>query len=87
MAPYGLVNVDLLDQRNCMEITQGRLTTRELQVLRFLALGYSCREIAKVLTVSHKTVQCHRAHVMEKLEADEISTVVRYAIRNGLISP
>lgn len=68
-----------------MEHTQSRLTNREIEVLTLLASGFSCREIARKLDVSHKTVECHRSHIMEKLEATEISVVVRYAIRNGLI--
>jgi len=68
-----------------MGFSQSCLTTREVEVLRLLASGYSCREIARTLELSYKTIECHRSHIMEKLEANEISAVVRYAIRNGLI--
>jgi DNA-binding CsgD family transcriptional regulator len=61
------------------------LTSRETEVLTLLASGRSCKEIAGMLEVSHKTVECHRAHIMEKLEAKEIGAIVRYAIRSGLI--
>ena len=68
-----------------MEVTRSRLTARELEVLTLLASGCSCRETARTLGLSYKTIGCHRAHIMEKLEANEISAIVRYAIRNGLI--
>jgi DNA-binding NarL/FixJ family response regulator len=68
-----------------MEHGQRQLSTRELEVLTLLASGLSCTEIARKLGLSHKTVACHRSHIMEKLKAHEISVVVRYAIRNGLI--
>ncbi|MCU1232495.1 MAG: two component transcriptional regulator, LuxR family [Candidatus Solibacter sp.] len=68
-----------------MGLSQSYLTSREREVVVLLARGYSCREIASALSVSPKTVECHRSHIMEKLGANEISAVVRYAIRNGLI--
>jgi DNA-binding NarL/FixJ family response regulator len=68
-----------------MYVSQTRLTTRELEVLTLLASSQSCREIARTLDLSYKTIECHRSHIMEKLEANEISEVVRYAIRKGLI--
>lgn len=61
------------------------LTSRETEVLALLASGRSCKEIAGILNASRKTIECHRAHIMEKLEARDISAIVRYAIRSGLI--
>jgi DNA-binding CsgD family transcriptional regulator len=84
-ASYWVVILRILGQLYLMEMRQNRLTARELEILKFLALGESCREIGAKLGVSYKTIECHRAHIMEKLEANEISAVVRYAIRNGLI--
>jgi DNA-binding NarL/FixJ family response regulator len=68
-----------------MGLSRGFLTTREREVVVLLSRGYSCRKIASELNLSPKTVECHRSHIMEKLGANEISAVVRYAIRNGLI--
>ncbi len=63
------------------------LTTREIEVLRLVADGYTNQEIANKLVISIKTVQAHRANVMEKLGLQNISQLVRFAIRQGLIPP
>lgn len=61
------------------------LTPREVEVLRLVAEGRTNQEIADQLTLSIKTVQTHRANVMEKLELRDITHLVRFAIRHGLI--
>ena len=61
------------------------LTQREIEVLRLVAEGKTNQEIAKQLVLSIKTVQAHRANVMEKLELADITHLVRFAIRHGLI--
>ena len=61
------------------------LTPRELEVLRFVAEGRTNQEIADLLVLSIKTVQAHRANVMEKLGLHDITRLVRFAIRHGLI--
>src|SRR6266487_660330 len=63
------------------------LTLREVEVLRLVAEGRTNQEIADQLTLSIKTVQTHRANVMEKLELRDIMHLVRFAIRHGLITP
>ena len=63
------------------------LTPRELEVLRLVAEGRTNQEIADQLVLSIKTVQTHRANVMEKLGLRDITHLVRFAIRHGLISP
>jgi DNA-binding NarL/FixJ family response regulator len=63
------------------------LSTREREVLKLVAEGHSNDEIAKLLLLSAKTVQTHRAHAMEKLGLHERTALVRYAIRTGLIEP
>ncbi|HXZ03954.1 MAG TPA: response regulator transcription factor [Ktedonobacteraceae bacterium] len=63
------------------------LTPREIEVLKLVAEGYTNQEIADQLTLSIKTVQAHRANVMEKLDLRDITHLVRFAIRFGLISP
>ena len=63
------------------------LTRRELEVLTRVAQGYTNQEIADQLTISIKTVQAHRANVMEKLGLRDITQLVRFALRYGLISP
>jgi DNA-binding NarL/FixJ family response regulator len=61
------------------------LTPRELEVLRLVAEGRTNQEIADQLVLSIKTVQAHRANVMEKLGMHDITKLVRFAVRHGLI--
>ena len=63
----------------------GALTERELQVLRYVARGMSKREIADVLHLSERTVNCHCASLMTKLNIHDRVELARYAIREGLI--
>ncbi len=63
------------------------LTEREREVLTLIAEGLTNQEIAGRLFISIKTVQTHRAHIMEKLNLHDRTELVRYAIRRGLIQP
>ena len=65
---------------------KGALTQRQIEILRLIALGKGTKEIAFDLGLSSKTVESHRAQLMERLEIRDIPTLVRYAIRNGIIS-
>lgn len=62
-----------------------RLTPREQQVMRLLAEGLSAKEIAERLFISPKTVENHRANIMNKLDIHSTMELVRYAARLGLI--
>jgi DNA-binding NarL/FixJ family response regulator len=61
------------------------LTPREQEVLKLIAEGHSGREIAELLVVSPKTVERHRANLLEKLGMKDRLELARYAIRTGLI--
>jgi len=61
------------------------LTAREKEILTLIAQGLSNQQIAEKLFISIKTVQTHRAHVLEKLKLHDRTELVRYAIRKGLI--
>jgi len=63
-----------------------KLTDREREVLQLIAEGYSNREIADKLQVSIKTVGVHRTNLMEKLEIHNVTDLVKYALRKGIIS-
>jgi len=63
------------------------LTEREKEILTLVAEGATNQEIARTLFISIKTVQTHRAHIMEKLNLHDRTKLVRYAIRKGLIEP
>lgn len=62
------------------------LTDREREILCLTAEGRSAREIGELLALSPRTVERHRANLMEKLDLHNRSEVVQYAIRKGLIS-
>jgi DNA-binding CsgD family transcriptional regulator len=62
-----------------------RLTHRETEVLRLIVDGYRSREIAKILKVSIKTIEHHRASIVRKLGVSNVVQLVRYAIEEGLI--
>jgi len=61
------------------------LTDRQIQVLKLVAEGHRTREVAKRLGLSIKTVESHRGEVMKRLRIHDVVSLVRYAIRVGLI--
>ena len=61
------------------------LSDREREVLRLLALGHTNQEIAKMLYISVRTAETHRAHIMQKLRLQTRAELVRYAIEDGLL--
>jgi RNA polymerase sigma factor (sigma-70 family) len=62
------------------------LTSREREVLQLIAEGRTTKQIADSLFVSEKTISTHRQHIMEKLGMDSVPDLVKYAIREKLIS-
>jgi DNA-binding NarL/FixJ family response regulator len=63
----------------------GSLTAREREIVQLVAEGKSSKEIATILNITAKTVETHRANIMNKLELRSIPDLVRYAIRNHII--
>jgi DNA-binding NarL/FixJ family response regulator len=63
------------------------LTPRELQILKLIAEAHSSKEIAQMLVISIKTVERHRANILEKLGMRDRVELTRYAIRRGLVEP
>lgn len=64
----------------------GRLTEREREIVQLLTEGKSNKEVADVLHISQKTAETHRAAVMKKLKLQSFADLVRYAIRNHIVS-
>ena len=64
-----------------------RLSTREREIVQLLAEGRSNKEVAAVLNISTRTVESHRAKIMDKLKLYSLSELVRYAIRNNIVEP
>jgi DNA-binding NarL/FixJ family response regulator len=61
------------------------ISPRERQVLQLVGEGKSTKEIAAILCISAKTVESHRARLMQKLDIHDVARLVRYAIRRGLV--
>lgn len=61
------------------------LTDREREILKLVAEGYTCREIAESLYISVKTVETHKAHLMDKLDLHKRADLVHYAMRKGIL--
>jgi DNA-binding NarL/FixJ family response regulator len=61
------------------------LSEREREVLRLLALGHTNQEIARMLYISVRTAETHRAHIMQKLRLQTRAELVRYALSQGLL--
>lgn len=62
-----------------------RLTPRQREILHLIARGFATREIASQLHVSTKTVESHRAQLMQRLNIHDVAGLTRYAIRTGLV--
>ncbi|MBD3257910.1 response regulator [candidate division GN15 bacterium] len=65
----------------------GIMTQRERELAKLLADGYSTKECADILNISPKTAETHRASIMKKLNARNVTDIVKYCIRNHLIQP
>jgi DNA-binding NarL/FixJ family response regulator len=63
-----------------------QLSPREREVVQLIAEGFSTREIAEQLHVSIKTVNTHREHIFEKLKIDNLAALIKYTIKEGIIS-
>ena len=74
-------------ERGPDEVPADPLTPRETEVVKLIAEGLSGREIAEVLVISEKTVDRHRANVLDKLGLRDRVALTRYAIRRGLVEP
>jgi len=65
----------------------GVLTAREREVLHLVAEGNSNKQVAATLGISTKTAEAHRINIMRKLKVHSVAEIVRYAVRNQLLSP
>ena len=69
------------NERSALEL----LTPRQREILQLLAEGRTAKEMARLLGISAKTVETHRAQLMERLDIHDVPGLVRFAIRVGLI--
>lgn len=73
-------------QRSISQPDTAELTPRQREVLTLIAEGNSTKDIARALSISVKTVETHRAQLMDRLNIHDIAGLVRYAIKTGMIS-
>jgi two-component system, NarL family, response regulator NreC len=69
------------------ELPVDPITSREREVLQLVAEGKSTKDIASLLGISVKTADSHRSRLMRKLDIHEVASLVRYAVRKGLVQP
>ena len=67
-------------------LAKNLLGTREEQVLRLIADGYSSKEIARKLLIAPSTVEVHRRNIMRKIGLHKVADLTRYAIRNQMVA-
>ena len=73
--------------QNKTEVAPDPLSPRERQVLQLIAEGKTTKEVATSLEISVKTAETYRTRIMEKLDIHETATLVRYAVRRGIVQP
>jgi DNA-binding NarL/FixJ family response regulator len=78
----------LLDQSSrTLDSRNASLSPRQRQVLTMIGEGFTTKEIAANLGISFKTAQTHRTELMQRLDIHNVATLVRHAIRTGLVPP
>jgi len=78
---------DYVQRLRAEEAPGATLTPRQSEILQLVAEGRSTKEIARLLDLSVKTVESHRADLMQRLDIHDLAGLVRYAIREGLVPP
>lgn len=73
--------------QNNTEVPPDPLSPRERQVLQLIAEGKTTKEVATALDISVKTAETYRTRIMEKLNIHETASLVRYAVRRGVVQP
>lgn len=81
----GISHVALRAHRTKSMKASDLLTSRQQQVLRLIAEGKSTSGVASILGIAKKTAESHRSRLMQKLDIHDTATLVRYAIRRGLV--
>jgi DNA-binding NarL/FixJ family response regulator len=74
-----------MNRKTSQDELYNTLTNREREVFQMMVEGYPTKKIAEILCLSPSTVKSHRSNIMEKLEMDNISKLIQYAIHLGVI--
>jgi DNA-binding NarL/FixJ family response regulator len=77
----------LREGQDANDLTDQLLTNREREILRLLCLGKDNKEIARLLDISYRTAETHRAKIMKKLNLRTLPHLVGFAIRSSIITP
>ncbi|MFA5850474.1 MAG: response regulator transcription factor [Bacteroidales bacterium] len=77
---------DYLGQDSPGKIRHPKLTERESEVLTLLAEGKTIREISEILFISVKTVGSHKENIFEKMEFENMTQLIKFALKNGIVS-
>lgn len=85
MEPFFKAGAQILGSAQKRSDAQTLLSEREIEVLRYVARGYTCREIGQMLFLSVRTVETYRMRIMHKLGAKNRSELVEYAMKQSLI--
>ncbi|MGH9742673.1 MAG: response regulator [Candidatus Acidiferrum sp.] len=83
----GVTSAVLAAYRSKSGRSKDELTSRERQVLQLIAEGKSTKDVASLLNISVKTAESHRTRLMQKLDIHETASLVRYAVRRGIVQP
>jgi DNA-binding NarL/FixJ family response regulator len=86
-AVKALIRNHLERAREGETIPEDPLSPRESEIVKLIGEGHTSREIAEMLVISEKTVERHRANILEKLGMRDRVELTRYAIRRGLVEP
>ncbi|MEY4210033.1 MAG: hypothetical protein RLZ92_412 [Pseudomonadota bacterium] len=76
---------DSMAEKNKVRQCYNSLTSREKEVLQLVASSYSTKEAARVLDISHRTIDAHRARVMEKMQANNLASLVAMVMNCDLL--
>lgn len=80
------VNIDKISF-NSLNTTSANLSERELQIIQFIAEGYTNSQIAAIIYLSNHTVNTHRKNIMKKLNVNNTAGIVMYAVKTEMVSP
>lgn len=83
----GISQLELETLCSKLRVVHDELTTREKQVVTLVAEGHKSKDIAKMLTISIRTVEHHRANIMKKTDIKSTADLIKYAIQKGYIVP
>ena len=83
----GITPQELAAMRSKVRPSHDQLTSREKQVITLVAEGHKSKDIARLLSISIRTVEHHRANIMKKTEIKSTADLIKYAIHKGFIVP